>query len=124
VSGVRSFRDLLVYQTSRDVSRLARQYARLLPSDERFALSSQLRRAADSVVLNIAEGYGIGTTQATLRHLRIARGSLCEVRAALDIAQDAQFAPVPTELLDFLDHTARLLHGLIKSLNKPPTTPE
>lgn len=116
MSGVRSFRDLLAYQSARVMVRLVRAYSSAFPDDERFTLTNQLRRSAYSVALNIAEGYGIGTTLATLRHLRIARGSLCEVRAAIDLAEDAGFAMPPEELLNELDRTARLLQGLIRSL--------
>jgi four helix bundle protein len=131
VSGLRSFRDLLVYQSARDVAKQAREYTKTFPSEERFSLANQLRRAADSVALNIAEGYGIGTTQATLRHLRIARGSLCEVRAAIDLATDAGYNQPTPDFLESLDRTARLLHGLIRSLqdklsdqsNSPSTPP-
>lgn len=115
MAGVRSFRDLLAYQAARALWKAVRTFAERLPAEERFELSSQLRRAGASVALNIAEGYGIGTRQGTLRHLRIARGSLCEVRAALDLAEDAGVPP-GVELLESVDRTARLLQGLIRSL--------
>jgi len=118
MASVRSFRDLLAYQSARTLARIVRDHTRAFPQDERYGLTNQVRRAAYSVVLNIAEGYGIGTTQATLRHLRIARGSLCEVEAGLDLADDMEFPPASDELKNAISQTGRLLQGLIRSLER------
>ncbi len=120
MANVRSFRDLLAYQAARSLAKLIRDHTRAFPVDERFALTNQARRAAYSVALNIAEGYGIGTTPATLRHLRIARGSLCEVQAALDLADSMDFPAASDELTDAMATTGRLLQGLIRSLERKP----
>jgi four helix bundle protein len=118
VGGVRSFRDLLVYQSARKLVVSVRGYTASFPADERYILCNQARRAASSIPLNIAEGYGIGTTKATLRHLRIARGSLCELEAALDQAQDAGYGSPDPNLLELNQETAPLLQGLIRSLER------
>ncbi len=118
MGNVRSFRDLLAYQSARTLARLVRDHTRGFPADERYGLTNQVRRAAYSVALNIAEGYGIGTTPATLRHLRIARGSLCEVEAGFDLAEDMEFPVASEELRDALSQTGRLLQGLIRSLER------
>ena len=120
MANVRSFRDLLAYQSARSLAKLVRDHTSAFPVDERYGLTNQVRRAAYSVALNIAEGYGIGTTNATLRHLRIARGSLCEIQAGLDLAEDMHFPAPSDELRDVLTTTARLLQGLIRSLDQQP----
>lgn len=116
VANIRSFRDLLAYQRSVRLTRLIRDYSLKFPADERYILQNQIRRAANSVPLNIAEGYGLATTQATLRHLRIARGSLCEVQGAIDVAAALGYQAPPEELTSIMSEAARLLQGLIRSL--------
>jgi four helix bundle protein len=56
------------------------------PSDERYGLSSQARRAAVSVPSNIAEGHGRKFTAACINHLSIAFGSLMELETQIQIA--------------------------------------
>ena len=56
------------------------------PTEERFALTQQLRRAALSVHLNIAEGCSRKSEVERKRFYEIARGSIIEIDAALDIA--------------------------------------
>jgi four helix bundle protein len=56
------------------------------PSEEKFAMISQIRRAALSVHLNVAEGCSRKSATERKRYYEIARGSLIEVDAALDIA--------------------------------------
>ena len=61
------------------------------PGHEKFAISSQVRRAAVSIYLNISEGCSRRSKSERIRFFEIARGSLVEVDAALDIAQDLNY---------------------------------
>lgn len=61
------------------------------PSDERFGLTSQIRRAASSLPANIAEGYGRWHSADFARFLAIASGSLCELETHLMIACRLQY---------------------------------
>jgi four helix bundle protein len=63
----------------------------LFPASERFGLVSQIRRAAVSVPVNIAEGAARGSKAEFARFLMIARGSLNELRVLLDIAREVGF---------------------------------
>ncbi len=73
------------YTAAVDLAESAYAIARALPVEERFALSSQLRRASTSIAINIAEGAGRGGDREFVRYLRIAIGSACEVEALLDL---------------------------------------
>jgi len=63
------------------------------PRDERFGLTSQIRRAAFSVVANIAEGAAKRGRREFRRFLDIALGSITEIEVALRIARDRQYIP-------------------------------
>ena len=62
-----------------------------LPQDEKFGMISQIRRAALSVHLNIAEGASRKSETERKRYYEIARGSIIEIDAALDIANDLEY---------------------------------
>jgi len=91
VGTIKDYRDLDVWQCSVDLAVEAHRLARLLPIEEKFALSSQLRRAAVSVATNISEGYGRDSRAEFMRFLRISRGSVSEVLAILTIAERLQY---------------------------------
>ena len=78
-----SFRDLPVWQVAMDLVTESYRLSRQLPDDERFGLTSQLRRAAVSVPANIAEGHGLSTTNGYINYPWIANGSLTELENAL-----------------------------------------
>lgn len=70
------------------------EYYRLtksLPEHEKFGMISQIRRAALSVQLNIAEGASRKSGQERKRYYEIARGSIIEIDAALDIAEGIEY---------------------------------
>ena len=89
------------------------------PSDERFGLTSQLRRAAVSVPANIAEGHGRGVTKAFVNHLSIAAGSLKELETHLLIAVRLNYVAGDgiAPLLDLSSRIGRMLTGLRRSLD-------
>ena len=67
------------------------RFSRALPQDERFAMTSQIRRTALSVHLNIAEGASRKSEAERKRFYEIARGSMVEIDAALDIADGLDY---------------------------------
>jgi four helix bundle protein len=85
---VKSFKDLIVWQRSIDLTMEIYRLTRGFPREEMFGLTSQLRRAAISIASNIAEGQSRGTTGEFIQFLGIARGSNAEIDTQLIIASE------------------------------------
>ena len=115
---IRSHHDLKVWQLGMDVCERIYALTRDFPTDERFGLISQLRRAAISVPANIAEGNARSSTKEYLRHLSIAIGSLAEVETFLELAARLAYGqPVAIrQLMDSIGEERRMLRGLQRSL--------
>jgi four helix bundle protein len=91
-----------------------------LPSDERFGLTSQLRRSAASIPANIAEGNGRLHRGDYLRSLSIARGSLMELETHLTLAVRLKLLNRNSALpvWNLSQEVGKLLNALITSLRK------
>ena len=116
-----SYRDLIVWQKARVLVRDVYSATKHFPSDERFGLISQLRRAGVSVVANIAEGQGRNTTGEFQHFLGTAKGSLTELETELMIADDLGYLR-PDEARDLpakCNEVSRLLNGLMQAIGKP-----
>ncbi len=85
-----NFEKLRVYQDALDFSKQIYQVTKRFPKDELFGLTSQLRRAASSVSLNIAEGSSLTKTEFK-NFLRRSRGSVYECVAVLSLAADNDY---------------------------------
>ena len=119
-NAIRSYRDLVAWQRAYSLGLAIYRATKPFPVDERFGLTSQLRRSGVSIASNIAEGYGRGNTNEYVRFLKIARGSLYEVETQLLFAQDLEYLDA-TEfqaLSSTLNETARVLSGLIAKLEQ------
>ena len=81
------YRDLKVWQKAIDLTSEIYKLVKVLPNEERYALSDQIRRAVVSVPSNIAEGRGRGTNKEFVRFLLMSRGSLWEVSTQLEICE-------------------------------------
>jgi four helix bundle protein len=112
---MRSYTELDVWKRSRGLTNVVYRLTKSFPKEEIFGLTLQIRRAAVSVVSNIAEGCGRQTTKDAISFFYISRGSLFEIEAQLYIAFDQHYI-VETELekaLEELTHCKKLLHGFI-----------
>jgi four helix bundle protein len=114
------FEKLVVWQLARKFSVKIYKISGEFPSDERFSLTDQLRRAAVSIVLNIAEGSDKKSDKEFVRYLRNSLGSLEEVVTALYIALDLKYINNDKfkELYKDSNILASKLNALIKSLKK------
>jgi four helix bundle protein len=111
------FEKLEVYQKALEVVDAAYDVARSFPAHERYGLGDQLRRAAISIPLNIAEGSG--RTKRDFHHfLRNARSSCYEYAAVLQIAQRRSYMTLNAyeDHVTPLSRVSRMLSGLMRSL--------
>ncbi len=113
------YSDLLVWQKTMDLVTSIYQITSTFPSDERFGLSSQARRASVSIPSNIAEGHGRKSSGAFLNHISIALGSLMELETQIQVAARLAFIDDSevTPLLDQTDEIGKMLSGLKKSIS-------
>jgi four helix bundle protein len=117
---IQSFRDLEAWQAAMDLSVYIYSVTMRLPTEERFGLTSQMRRASVSVPSNVAEGQSHGKNGRYIEHVRIAIGSLGELSTELELARRLKFL-TSADLLEVerqLVTTRRLLFGLLRSLRK------
>jgi four helix bundle protein len=117
---IKSYRDLDVWKLSKalacDVYALTANY----PVEERFGLTHQTRRAAVSVMSNIAEGSGRRSAQEFMRFVNIASGSLSEMEAQLLLAIDLEYNDFKTinDILVKADRISKMLYALHRSLQE------
>lgn len=118
LSATHKFRKLEVWQKAMafvtEIYRLTTKF----PADERFGLSDQLRRAAISIALNIAEGCGTGSDLEFIRFLRIAQRSGYEVIAGLEIAINLKFLSQSeiSRLISDCDSISAMIGALIRKI--------
>jgi len=108
---MRGFEDLECYQLAMSVFREGYKVASLLPVEEKYNLADQLRRAATSAILNIAEGYGRYHYLGSLRFYYTARGSIMEVLSALIACDDREYT------VGEITHQREMCHAALRSLN-------
>jgi four helix bundle protein len=116
-----NYRDLIVWQKSMDLTVDIYKLAKSLPESEKYGLRSQMQRAASSIPMNIAEGYGRRKRGEYLQHLSYARGSLAELEtqlilvSRLDMLDRDTIKPVWTQA----DEIGRMLLALMSKLSDP-----
>jgi four helix bundle protein len=84
-----------VFQKSKQLVLECYKLTREFPSDEKFAMVQQIRRAALSVHLNIAEGSSRKSAAERKRFFEIARGSVIEIDTAIEIAFELEYISLP-----------------------------
>ncbi|MDO8812889.1 MAG: four helix bundle protein [Gallionella sp.] len=89
----------------------------MLPTEERYGLAQQMRRAAVSIPSNIAEGTGRNGAKEYLYFIGISRGSLAELETQLQLAVMLDFIVADHAAFDLADRTGKLLTGLHKKWN-------
>lgn len=115
---LRSFRDLIVWQKAMRLARETYCLVKLLPMEERYALSDQMRRVAVSIPSNIAEGQSRNTKKEFIQFLHIAKGSNSELMTQFLLCLDFEYLKKEEiqKVMNLCTEIDGLLGGLIKSL--------
>jgi four helix bundle protein len=115
---VQDFRNLVVWQKAHSTVLQIYRLTKRFPDDERFGLTSQLRRSASSIPANLAEGCGRGSDQDFARFVQIAMGSATEVEYHLLLARDLEYIG-PDEYAkstNAIQEVKRMLASLLKTV--------
>jgi four helix bundle protein len=115
---INDYRDLEVWQLGRTLVKEIYLLTKTFPPEERYGLTSQMRRAAVSIPSNTAEGWGRHYTAEFIQFLRKANGSRTELETQLILSQDLEMAtPQQVEpLLQQANSIGRKLLNLERSL--------
>jgi four helix bundle protein len=113
---MRNYRSLQVWQRAHTTVGLVYRLTDRFPTEERFGLVSQMRRAAVSVASNIAEAAGRSSDPDAARFLSIAAGSASELQYQLELAIELGYSDVDAkQALDLSHEVKRMLRSLIRS---------
>ena len=115
---IKDFKDLKVWRLGKALTLEIYVISKKFPREELFGLTSQMRRAAVSIPSNIAEGFNRFHKKEYQRFLFIALGSCAELETQTEIASELQYLDIEVKdrLLENINHEARMLRSLIKSL--------
>jgi four helix bundle protein len=113
------YKELLVWQKGMSLAKMVYRLTVRFPTEERYGLTSQMRRAAVSIPSNIAEGQARRGTNEFLQFLSVAEGSLAELDTQLSLSVElgfAQEADVDPALKE-IDELQKMLVALKRKLS-------
>lgn len=116
------YRKLIAYQKAKEIVKRTYNLLKKFPSEERWAMCDQLRRASVSITSNIAEGVNRYSVKDKSHFIEMAFGSLMEVSAQFEIAEELGYITIEDRMSmdELVKEVARLLSGLQNSY-KPST---
>src|SRR3989344_7475347 len=112
---IKSYKDLIVWQKGYELVKLIYKVTSKLPHSEVFALQSQIRRCAVSVVSNIAEGSSRKSRKDYSHFLSISYGSITELETQLFLCRDLYKIDI-TEALSLATEVSKILRVIINKL--------
>ena len=114
-SSVKSYKDLIVWQKGYELVKRVYKISAKLPQSEIFALQSQMRRSAVSIVSNIAEGSSRKTRKDYCQFMHIAYGSISELETQLFLCRDLYNIDI-SECILLLTEVSKMLRVIINKL--------
>jgi len=116
--GIKSYRDLIVWQKSIYLVRNVYILTQKFPKEELYGLTNQMRRCAVSIPSNIAEGYGRNSTGDYKRFLQIAVGSLYELQTQIEISFQLKYLDENNlnSIISLCTEIDKILYSLIQKI--------
>lgn len=117
---IERYKDLKVWQQAMEISVEVYRKTADFPQSEVFGLTSQIRRAANSISLNIAEGHARKSTKWFINFLSVSLGSLAELESGLTLSNRLNFISKEecSGLYRMISDEGKMLNSLIESLKK------
>lgn len=119
---IQSHEDLEVWKLARALAGDTYRMTAKLPFEERFGLQSQMRRAAVSVLSNLAEGAARDSRADFSRFLAVSMGSLAELEVQCSLCEDLGFLSRDEDFLRRIRAIRIMLAGLRRALSSPETS--
>ena len=123
IDNIQNYKDLVVWQRSMTLCELVYKYVKTFPTDEKFGITSQIKRCAVSIPSNISEGKARGGIKEYIHFLYIALGSASELQTQLELSYRLGFLKEIeyTVTNEMLVEILKMLHGLISKLKQTNT---
>jgi four helix bundle protein len=118
----RSYTDLVVWQKGIALAKVVYRITQAFPTEEKFGLIAQMRRAVVSIPSNIAEGQACHTTGEFIQFISHAEGSLAELDTQLILSLALQFCrdQAGTPIFELIEELRRMLNALRRKLAARP----
>jgi len=115
---IKSYKELIVWQKSFELSKVIYGLTKNFPLEEKFGLTSQMKRSAVSIPSNIAEGYARKSTKEYINFISIAFGSGAELETQILLAKSLNLAPgKELEIAEaLLEEVMKMLNVLLKKI--------
>jgi four helix bundle protein len=118
VSSIKSYKELVVWQKSMTLVTLIYEITKIFPDDEKFGLTSQMRRCSVSIPSNIAEGWGRLSKKNYIQFLRISKGSLYELETQILITKQLNYINDSETVESLIIEISKMLNSLIRKLEE------
>ena len=110
---INRFEEIQAWKKARELTKAIYEATKVDPFHKDFALRDQVRRAAISVMSNVAEGFARRTDKEFINFLAIAHGSVAELQSQLYVGLDQNYLPQERfdNLYSLAEETSRLIQG-------------
>jgi len=120
MASIKTYKDIVAWQRSRELLLLVYELIKKLPADEKYGLSSQMKRSAVSISSNIAEGFARNSVKESKRFYNIAKASLEELKSQFQICFDLEYLGKEDsdKVVDLMDYVGALIYKWSNSQEK------